>query len=134
MKKTKQKRKTGLLGLIEEIETKWAYHYCNEGAGRIDGKETEPEYRWVVSKKLAARLRRIYRNEIAPLRRALAQALDTTSFFGCPGRHCEHYADCESRKKADKARDETGTHCFRHEEWRKLLGVPNEYDGKGRNG
>lgn len=132
MKKTK--RKTGLLGLIEEIETKWAFHYCNEGAGRIDGKDTEPEYYWVVSKKLAARLRRLYRREVAPLHRALAQALDMTGFFSCPGSSCEHYSDCEARKKADKARHETGTHCFRHEEWRKLLGIPNKYDGKGRNG
>lgn len=131
MKKTK---KTGLLGLVEEIETRWAYHYCNEGTPRIDGKETENEYSWVQSKKLAARLKRIYKTEVEPLKKALAQALDMTSFFGCPGSRCEHYSDCEARKKADKARHETGTHCFRHEAWRKLLGVPNEYDGKGRNG
>ena len=41
MKKTRQKRKTGLIGLIEEIETRWAVHYCNEWAGRIDIWEEE---------------------------------------------------------------------------------------------
>ena len=124
MKKTKQKRKTGLLGLIEEIETKWAYHYCNEGAPRIDGKETENEYSLVKSKKLARRLKRIYSTEIEPLRKALAEALDITSFFGCPMERCMHYKKCLKRKESDKKDGNIWTHCFRHEAWRKLIGRP----------
>lgn len=123
MKKTKQKRKTGLLGLIEEIETRWAVHYCNEGAGSIDGYETEPEYRWIQSKKLARRLKRIYSTEIKPLRKALAEALGMTSFFGCPMGRCVHYAKCQKRQDADKKAGKNGTHCFRREAWRKLIGM-----------
>lgn len=122
MKKTK--RKTGLLGLIEEIETKWAYHYCNEGTPRIDGKETENGYNWVKSKKLARRLKRIYSTEIEPLRKALAEALDMTLSFDCPMERCVHYAKCKKRKDEDKKDGKIGTHCFRHEAWRKLIGIP----------
>lgn len=127
MKQTKQKRKTGLLGLIEEIENKWAIHYCNEGAGTIDGNATEPEYRWVESKKLAARLKRIYAREVKPLRAALAEALDMTGFFGCPMESCVHYKKCLKRKESDKKAGKIGTHCFRHEAWRKLIGRPETH-------
>lgn len=124
MKNTKQKRKTGLLGLIEEIETKWAYHYCNEGMKRIDGKETENEYSWVESKKLARRLKRIYSTEIKPLRKALAEALDMTLSFDCPMERCVHYKKCLKRKESDKKDGKILMHCFRHEAWRKLIGIP----------
>lgn len=134
MKKVKKVKKTGLLGLIEEIETKWATHYASENYLRQDNYPPSPDYTRIESKKLAARLKRIYKTEVEPLKNALEQALDMTSFFGCPGSRCEHYADCGARNKADKRRSETGTHCFRHEAWRKLLGMPNKYDGKGRNG
>lgn len=47
-----------------------------------------------------------------------------TAFFGCPMERCVHYAKCQKRKEDDKKAGKDGTHCFRHEAWRKLIGMP----------
>lgn len=70
----KKTKKTGLLGLIAEIETQWATHYASEGYLRQDNYPPSPNYRWVESKKLAARLKRIYKTEVEPLKKVLEQA------------------------------------------------------------
>lgn len=70
----KKVKKTGLLGLIEEIETQWATHYASENYLRQDNYPPSPNYTWIESKKLAARLKRIYTTEVEPLKKALIVA------------------------------------------------------------